>query len=313
MEAGDTIGKLEEKSETWVTYKGKVLDISDFLPTHPGGDSVILPYIGKDITKAFEDADHSEVAEGMIKSLVIGNTEEHSMKIDPYKGTLYQVWTKLNLKDYVEFVNAPNSIIGHMKVFDTPWLEVFTMTPWHVIPTVWVPIILFYLHSAYVEIRFFAFLMFIVGFFYWTLFEYIMHRFGFHSEMYLPDNHYVIALHYAMHGIHHAYPMDSLRLVFPPALGAIFAVFFKTIYNFLMPLAFSHAFMAGKLTGYLWYDLFHYFAHHMQAKTGYFSFMKKYHLAHHYKNSTLGFGVSNHFWDLVFGTQIVLTAKSLSE
>jgi len=29
--------------------------------------------------------------------------------------------------------------------------------------------------------------------------------------------------------------------------------------------------------------------------------LKKYHLAHHYKNFDLGYGVTSKFWDIVFG------------
>ena len=167
----------------------------------------------------------------------------------------------------------------------------------------------YYLSLSFSEIGMLSFIMFIVGTFYWTFFEYILHRFLFHSEQYLPDNRYFITVHYLIHGLHHVYPMDNLRLVFPPALGIIMSLIFKSIYNLLFPLAISHAFWAGKLLGYIYYDLFHYFSHHAEAEFGYYAFMKSYHLAHHYKSSNAGFGVSNHFWDLVFNTEIQLKSK----
>lgn len=34
--------------------------------------------------------------------------------------------------------------------------------------------------------------------------------------------------------------------------------------------------------------------------------MKKYHLAHHYKNFDLGFGVTSKIWDYVFNTVLVV-------
>lgn len=34
--------------------------------------------------------------------------------------------------------------------------------------------------------------------------------------------------------------------------------------------------------------------------------MKKYHLAHHYKNFELGFGVTSKIWDYVFNTVLVV-------
>ena len=32
--------------------------------------------------------------------------------------------------------------------------------------------------------------------------------------------------------------------------------------------------------------------------------MKKYHLAHHFLDYELGFGVTSRFWDDIFGTQL---------
>lgn len=293
-------------SEFLVTYKGKTLNLHSFLAAHPGGESTLTPYQNKDITTAFESLPHSDYAESLIPTFYVENAQKQVSQIDPYKGTLYQVWSKLNLKSYTEFVNSPQVIEGHMRVFDSPFLEPFSKTPWQVIPIFWLPVITYWAISGLEEFGLKAVLWFFFGLLYWTLFEYMLHRFAFHSEAFLPDNRYVICLHYLLHGIHHAFPMDSLRLVFPPALGVILCVIFKSIYNSLLPLGLANAFMAGKILGYIYYDLFHYFSHHAELNGGYTGFMKKYHLAHHYKNSLLGYGVSNHFWDIVFGTTLVL-------
>ena len=307
MSAIQDVSSHNTPEDAWVLYKGKVLNITSFLHSHPGGDSTLLPYLGKDITEAFESVSHSEYAESLIPALYQSeSSKQEDCLIDPYKGTFCQVWSKLNLKSYTEFVNSPKLIKGHMRVFDSPLLEPLSKTPWQLIPMIWLPVISYWLMVGILEGGALALAWFLAGLCYWTLFEYLLHRFGFHSEAYLPDNRYVICIHYLLHGIHHAYPMDSLRLVFPPVLGFIFCYFFKSIYNLYIPFPFSHAFMAGKILGYIYYDLFHYFSHHRDIKNGYIGFMKKYHLSHHYKNSLQGFGVSNHFWDLVFGTQLTL-------
>ena len=312
MYADDELSKHNQPSDAWVLYKGKVLDITGFLPTHPGGDSILEPYLGKDITEAFKAADHSESAEGMVESLVIGNTETKPLKIDPYKGTFYQVWTTLDLPSYTEFINSPNCVVSHLRVFDSPYLEFFTMTPWQVIPALWIPIVMYLFYCGFLEIGPSAVPTFFFGIFYWTFYEYILHRFAFHCEQFLPESKYMIGLHYLFHGVHHAYPMDPLRLVFPPVLGISMAVLQKQVfYNAIMPLPFADAFMAGKIVGYIWYDMFHFFSHHSQVKNGYAAFVKRYHLAHHFKDSDLGFGVTTHFWDSVFGTKLILTDKIL--
>lgn len=62
------------------------------------------------------------------------------------------------------------------------------------------------------------FLVFALGIFSFTLLEYVLHRFVFHSEKMLPNNRVIRYLHYALHGIHHTLPNDPDRLVYPPVL-----------------------------------------------------------------------------------------------
>ena len=45
---------------------------------------------------------------------------------------------------------------------------------------------------------------------------------------------------------------------------------------------------------------------HHTALPAYMREMKKYHLAHHYKNFDLGFGVTSKIWDYVFNTVLVV-------
>lgn len=37
----------------WIVLEGKIFDISEFLRFHPGGADELVPYLGKDATKAF--------------------------------------------------------------------------------------------------------------------------------------------------------------------------------------------------------------------------------------------------------------------
>jgi sterol desaturase/sphingolipid hydroxylase (fatty acid hydroxylase superfamily) len=59
---------------------------------------------------------------------------------------------------------------------------------------------------------------------------------------------------------------------------------------------------AGTITGYMMYDLTHFYIHHTKPSISYFQKQKHYHVMHHYKNPHLGYGVSNKLWDYVFGT-----------
>ena len=42
------------KDDIWVIIHGKVYDLTNFLPEHPGGQKIILKYAGKDATNSFD-------------------------------------------------------------------------------------------------------------------------------------------------------------------------------------------------------------------------------------------------------------------
>jgi predicted heme/steroid binding protein len=65
----------ESESSCWITYKGKVLDVTTFLADHPGGEEFILKYAGRDVEDAMKDAEehvHSESAYDLLNEFVIG-------------------------------------------------------------------------------------------------------------------------------------------------------------------------------------------------------------------------------------------------
>jgi 4-hydroxysphinganine ceramide fatty acyl 2-hydroxylase len=65
------------------------------------------------------------------------------------------------------------------------------------------------------------------------------------------------------------------------------------------------AVVAGAQFMYIIYDMIHYWIHHANPAEGtYFRELKVYHMQHHFKNGTMGFGVSSKFWDVVFGTTL---------
>jgi sterol desaturase/sphingolipid hydroxylase (fatty acid hydroxylase superfamily) len=55
--------------------------------------------------------------------------------------------------------------------------------------------------------------------------------------------------------------------------------------------------------GYVNYDLTHYLIHHKNFKDGYMKSLRDKHIRHHYIESSCGFAVSNHIWDIVMGTE----------
>lgn len=121
-------------------------------------------------------------------------------------------------------------------------------------PLCWIPYHLWsmYNYEASYEV---SFAVFVMGVITWTWFEYILHRFLFHGEdnwmNYIPDSNYVFTLHFIVHGIHHAFPQDALRLLFPPLLGhmIITPCIYMPITN-SFPAWFSFPFFSGVMFGY---------------------------------------------------------------
>ena len=189
-----------------------------------------------------------------------------------------------------------------LRIFENPVLEALTHIAWWVIPLVWLPINVTLLAISVNTLGLTAeqatgwTLLGLLG---WTLTEYLLHRFVFHFR---PRTALGRRFHFLVHGIHHLDPWDRTRLVFPPLAGLAVAATIFGAMLLVLPLAIATATMAGLLTGYVIYDLTHYFTHHARPRSKWGRFLKAWHLAHHHKFWTRMFGVSTPFWDLVLRT-----------
>jgi sterol desaturase/sphingolipid hydroxylase (fatty acid hydroxylase superfamily) len=145
-------------------------------------------------------------------------------------------------------------------------------------------------------------LLFITGMFFWTLSEYLLHRFLFH---WVSSSKFIQRFHFIMHGSHHQYPKDKSRLLMPPVPGLIMAsLLFLIFYVVFMALDrswFTYGFFPGFFSGYLMYSFVHR-AIHTKKPPKNFKHLWLHHNKHHFKHSNKAFGVSNRFWDRVFGT-----------
>ncbi|KAG5928081.1 hypothetical protein E4U42_001285 [Claviceps africana] len=235
--------------------------------------------------------------------------------LDLSKPLLPQVWTGgFSKRFYLDQVHRPRHYKGGASapLFGN-FLEPLTKTPWWMIPTLWLPCVAYGLRLASqgfespVPIAAY----FTLGLFAWTFLEYCLHRFLFHLDDYLPDNRVFITLHFLLHGVHHYLPMDKYRLVMPPTMFVVLATPFWKLAHIL----FSYNWYAGTaaycggILGYVCYDLTHYFLHHENLPLWYKQ-LKKYHLAHHFLDYELGFGVTSKFWDQVFGTELQTPLKT---
>ncbi|XP_010642812.1 fatty acid 2-hydroxylase [Fukomys damarensis] len=238
--------------------------------------------------------------------------------VDWKKPLLWQVG-QLGEK-YHEWVHQPVS--RPIRLFHSDFLESLSKTVWYSVPIIWVPLVV-YLSWFYYRILaqgnvwlFKSFTseyalvvhksmfpsLFVLGLFTWSFIEYFIHRFVFHMKP-SSNSHYLIMLHFALHGQHHKAPFDGSRLVFPPVPASLLIGFFYVFVRLILPEAVAGTIFAGGLLGYVLYDLTHYYLHFGSLHKGSFLYgMKAHHMKHHFAHQQSGFGISSKLWDYLFHT-----------
>jgi hypothetical protein len=148
---------------------------------------------------------------------------------------------------------------------------------------------------------------FLLGVAAWTLLEYLVHRRILHGRF--PDGpgllqHFLHKYFDHLHWEHHKRPWDgnhingTIRDTLPFA-GPIALV------SFLAPVDTLPAFVAGLLQAYVVEEWVHHSVHFYQFDNLYFRYIKRHHLYHHSpKGMNIAFGLTNGFWDIVYGTRI---------
>ncbi|HEY0516945.1 MAG TPA: sterol desaturase family protein [Solirubrobacteraceae bacterium] len=141
--------------------------------------------------------------------------------------------------------------------------------------------------------------LYVAGYAFWTLFEYWLHRLVFHFE---PEDGFGARLHWIIHGVHHDHPNDPMRLVMPPAVSVPLGAGVFALMYLLAGSSYAPALGAGFFSGYLVYDLMHYYLHHFRPRGPLGRMLRERHMRHHFQDDTKGFGISAPYWDDVFGT-----------
>eukprot|EP00058_Branchiostoma_floridae_P008784 XP_002594272.1 hypothetical protein BRAFLDRAFT_65126 [Branchiostoma floridae] len=317
-----------------LVHDGKHYDVTEFAQRHPGGKLVLQRYQGQDVTAVMKGPlhRHSPAAYSMLSQYCVeeiggaadsnGNVKLHHREslIDWNKPLLGQVGQLGDLYD--EWVHYP--VEKPYRLFSSEVCEFFSRCPWFLVPTLWLPLVVYFAFTSIVELRqgqvqvftqtcsalkftapvsLFP-VVFAAGVMLWTFWEYCLHRFLFHSKAVTSSPGLIIA-HFLLHGQHHKVPFDPGRLVFPPVPCSVFVTLFYVLYSLLLPRALVHALVSGKLCGYVCYDLTHYYLlHGSPREDSYFHRLKSYHAKHHFVHQETGFGISSRFWDRPFGTLI---------
>lgn len=141
----------------------------------------------------------------------------------------------------------------------------------------------------------------VIGYLGWTLTEYFGHRYLFHTVFALPFG-LGPRFQFLIHGVHHIYPNDPLRLVMPPLLSGPIMLIALVCARLIFGATFAWPVLAGFIAGYVIYDCVHYWTHHGQPKTNFGRMVKRLHMLHHFRDAEKGFGVHAIWWDYVFGT-----------
>lgn len=128
----------------------------------------------------------------------------------------------------------------------------------------------------------------------WTLTEYVAHRWFLHSNKRDRAFRTDVA---APHTIHHRRPLETSTIARVGGVSGIAAGAYGAA-AFGVPGALA----AGWATGYVTYDITHWFAHHRPARTKWGEQLRTRHLRHHHGAPHANFGVTVDWWDQVFGT-----------
>jgi sterol desaturase/sphingolipid hydroxylase (fatty acid hydroxylase superfamily) len=142
-------------------------------------------------------------------------------------------------------------------------------------------------------------LFFGLGFLVWCTMEYSLHRFLFHWEGSGPLTR---RFHDIIHGYHHRYPDDPLRLVMPLGASIPLGILVAGLLWLVGRPAATLPLYAGIVTGYLFYDFMHWAVHARTPVTAWGKALRSHHMAHHFAVPDKNFGISHRWLDALVGT-----------
>lgn len=181
---------------------------------------------------------------------------------------------------------------GQGKIFKNAYLEVFTKTnPVLTIITYGsvIGLLLFYSWSNQLTTFKEGVLLYFLGLIFWTLGEYMIHRYLFH---FIGASKISQRFTYILHGIHHEYPFDKERIFMPPLPGLILITIFQALFYLILG-NYSFIFLAAFVNGYLLYATIHYGTHAIRRPPAFLRPLWYYHQLHHFKYDDKVFGVSS--------------------
>lgn len=192
-------------------------------------------------------------------------------------------------------------------MFPSRYLDFFFNWQWWAAQVVFIPLAIASMLTAFMVHNITlgaAITTFIIGVLAWTFVEYFLHRFMFH---FIGEKPWLKHLHYVVHGMHHAYPTDKTRVIFPPFASIFCGVILLALLLLVMPASWAYGAMGGFTLAYSWYEFMHYASHHIKWRFSSFKKLKRQHLLHHHSEvfRDKNFGVTTSLWDHIFGTYLI--------
>lgn len=180
------MGEIEEyaakSNRVLVVFEDYVLDATTFAQHHPGGAGLILNYRSKDISE--EMRSHYPLSLVMANTMVVGKFKnEIERMIDPDQALMPQIW-KMDHETYLKVIDSPHWLfVNSPRMFESSFFEAMSHNKWYNI--FFIPLALLATYWSKVDwTGFNIFLMiplFFAGIFAFSLTEYLIHRFIFHS------------------------------------------------------------------------------------------------------------------------------------
>ncbi|CRG88358.1 cytochrome b5 reductase, putative [Talaromyces islandicus] len=72
----DDVATHKTKNDLWISVHGQVYDVTNYLKDHPGGADVLIDVAGQDATAAYEDVGHSEEANDILQTYLVGSLKD---------------------------------------------------------------------------------------------------------------------------------------------------------------------------------------------------------------------------------------------
>lgn len=186
------------------------------------------------------------------------------------------------------------------RLFENPMMETLSRSNAFVVISLYylISVVIFAVGSANPEIAAsMKILLLLAGIFVFSLAEYMVHRYLYHSLRLKRMESWF----YIVHEIHHQRPKDKKRLTLPLVVAIVAGPLVYLIFWLFLG-EYTAFFFPGFLGGYATYLLIHYQLHTQNFRGGVLRYLWRHHAIHHFKDDTVAFGVSSPLWDVIFGT-----------